>query len=146
LRRIQTLENSRTLITLTENPNPGSVPQNDDIPLQTILIATVSAAAIAIGLTGTFFVTKRRKKQPKVESNISAPVLQIETEEDKILNILRASKTGVRQSDISEQCRFSKAKTSQLLAALEKRGVITRYKSGRDKIVTLNERGKGEKM
>jgi uncharacterized membrane protein len=38
---------------------------------------------------------------------------------------------------IAEQCRFSKAKTSQLVAALEQKGVVRRYKKGRDKIVTL---------
>ena len=52
----------------------------------------------------------------------------------------------MRQSAIAEQCRFSKAKTSQLLAVLEQKKVITRYKKGRDKIVTLNERVTGEKQ
>jgi uncharacterized membrane protein len=51
----------------------------------------------------------------------------------------------MRQSEITEQCRFSKAKTSQLLSDLEGRGIITRYKKGRDKIVSLKERVKGEK-
>ena len=51
----------------------------------------------------------------------------------------------MRQSDITRLCRFSKAKTSQLLAALEKKGDITRYKKGRDKIVNLTKTGKGEK-
>lgn len=63
--RTQDLENSRTLIILTENPNPGSTPQNDGIPLQTILIVAASVAAVAIILMGTFFVTKHRKQQPK---------------------------------------------------------------------------------
>jgi uncharacterized membrane protein len=50
----------------------------------------------------------------------------------------------MRQSDIKDNFRFSKAKTSQLLAALEKRGAITRYKNGRDKIVNLNEEVVGD--
>jgi uncharacterized membrane protein len=68
----------------------------------------------------------------------------IESDEEKIIKIIRSSGGKVRQSTITEQCRFSKAKTSQLLAALEQKGIITRYKKGRDKIVTLNERVKGE--
>jgi uncharacterized membrane protein len=140
--RTQDLENSKTQIVLT--PLQNGIPQG--FSQQTLLIAGVSIAGIAVTLTASFFVVKRRKQGSKTETNGGLPVLQVETEEDKIVNILRVSKGGIRQSDISEQCRFSKAKTSQLLAALEKRGVITRYKSGRDKIVTLNERGKGEKQ
>ena len=66
------------------------------------------------------------------------------SEEDKVLKLLKSYGGSMRQSEITEQCRFSKAKTSQLLTALEKKGSITRYKSGRDKIVTLKERVKGE--
>jgi uncharacterized membrane protein len=51
----------------------------------------------------------------------------------------------MRQSDINDALKFSKAKTSQLLAALEKKGDITRYKKGRDKIVNLAERVKEKK-
>ena len=66
------------------------------------------------------------------------------SEEDKVLKLLKSFGGSMRQSEITEQSRFSKAKTSQLLAALEKKGSITRYKSGRDKIVTLKERVKSE--
>jgi uncharacterized membrane protein len=52
----------------------------------------------------------------------------------------------MRQSDITEQLRFSKAKTSQLLSGLEKRGLVTRYKSGRDKIVTLKDGAKEKRQ
>jgi uncharacterized membrane protein len=68
----------------------------------------------------------------------------VETEEDKILKSLRLHGGSQFQSAITESCRFSKAKTSQLLSALEKKGLVTRYKKGRDKIVTLTEQGKGE--
>ena len=142
--RTQDLENSNVIIVLTQSPI-NSISDSGSSQ-QAILIAGVAATGLSIAATGTFFVVKRRKQKPKTEPNDEIPILQIETEEDKILNVLRVSKSAMRQSDISEQCHFSKAKTSQLLAALEKRGVITRYKSGRDKIVTLKERGKGEKQ
>ena len=116
------------------------------IPQQYVIIGAVSAIGAAASLTG-LYIFKRRKANAKTNTNgtLTATV-KVESEEDKILNILRASGNTMRQSDITEQCRFSKAKTSQLLATLEKSGVITRYKKGRDKIVTLNERGKGEKL
>ncbi len=141
--RTQDLENIKVHIVL--EPNSGNTFDNG-ISQQTLIVAGVAAAGLAVALTATFFVVKRRKRDAKIELNGGLPVLQIEKEEDKIINVLSASKGSMRQSDICEQCRFSKAKTSQLLAVLEKRGVITRYKSGRDKIVTLKERGKGEKQ
>jgi uncharacterized membrane protein len=66
----------------------------------------------------------------------------VESEEGKILRALQASGGSAYQSAITDQCRFSKSKTSQLLTALEKRGVVIRYKKGRDKIVTLTEQWK----
>jgi uncharacterized membrane protein len=141
--RTQDLENIKVHIVLA--PNSGNTIDNG-ISQQSLIVAGVSAAGLAVALTATLFIVKRKKRKAEPELNSGLPVFQIEKEEDKIINVLSASKGSMRQSDICEQCRFSKAKTSQLLAVLEKRGVITRYKSGRDKIVTLKERGKGEKQ
>lgn len=111
---------------------------------QYIILGAASVLVIAALLTG-FLVVKRRKVKTIVAAKeASTIVAPLESEEDKILNTLRSGGNSMRQSDITEQCRFSKAKTSQLLASLEKRGIIRRYKKGRDKIVTLNESGKGE--
>ena len=62
----------------------------------------------------------------------------VESDEDKIIEIIKSSGGTLRQSAITEKSRFSKAKTSQLLTALEQKRVVTRVKKGRDKIVTLN--------
>jgi uncharacterized membrane protein len=68
--------------------------------------------------------------------------LGLERDEEKILKSLAANGGSQYQTQITELCRFSKAKTSQLLSVLEKKGMVTRYKKGRDKIVTLTEQGK----
>jgi uncharacterized membrane protein len=85
---------------------------------------------------------KRRNASKPASTVTLTSSAELETEEGKILKLLKSSGGSMRQSDIVEQCRFSKAKTSQLLAALEKNGDITRYKNGRDKIVNLTERVK----
>jgi uncharacterized membrane protein len=87
---------------------------------------------------------KQRKTPPPTAMVMPAESAGVETEEGKILKLLKSSSGSLRQSAIVEQCRFSKAKTSQLLALLEKKGIITRYKNGRDKIVNLTERVKDE--
>jgi uncharacterized membrane protein len=140
--RTQELANNKVSIILTDQPIENT---QSGIPQQYAIIGAVSAIAAVASSIG-LYIFKRRKANAKTNTNATlAATVKIESEEDKILNILRASGNAMRQSDITEQCRFSKAKTSQLLAALEKSGVITRYKKGRDKIVTRNERGKGEK-
>ena len=69
----------------------------------------------------------------------------LESDEEKVMNFLRSSGGSLRQSRVSEQFGFSKAKTSQLLTSLEKKGVVARYKRGRDKIVNLIEQTAGGK-
>ena len=104
-----------------------------------IIVAVI--VVVAILFLVSFFMVKRRKNIVTSGSRTESPIL---SEEDKILKLLKSYGGSMRQSEITEQNRFSKAKTSQLLTVLEKKGFITRYMSGRDKIVTLNERGKSE--
>jgi len=140
--RTQDLENNPTKIVLTQTQH--GIIQNG-VSEQTMLVISAAGIGIAAVLVASFLMVKRRRQSSQISPNVESVAVQVETEEDKILNALRASKGSMRQSDITDQCRFSKAKTSQLLTALEKRGVVTRHKSGRDKIVTLNNRVKGEK-
>ena len=108
---------------------------------QNTLIAVVSAIAIAASLIG-FYMVRRNKQKTKDGSTAAtfAGTTLIESDEEKIIKTIRNSGGVLNQTAIAEQCRFSKAKTSQLLATLEQKGVIKRFKKGRDKIVTLAEK------
>ena len=122
------------------NSNQTAASPNNNWQLYGVIIA-LSTAGIVLFLS-SFYMNKRRKNNNTSTSLES--VSPLISEEEKVLKILKSSGGSMRQSQITELCRFSKAKTSQLLAVLEKKGSITRYKSGRDKIVTLKERVKGE--
>jgi uncharacterized membrane protein len=103
--------------------------------------------ALAIGITASalaFYAVKRRGGKGKTTQELLETPSALETEEDKIIKLLKTQGGAIRQSEITERCNFSKAKTSQLLTTLESMGKLTRYKKGRDKIVTLNERVKEE--
>lgn len=101
----------------------------------------VAASALLIGL----YIFRRRKARTRAfQKAASAGVPRVESDEEKIIKVVRSSGGSMRQSAITERCRFSKAKTSQLLTALEQKEVIKRYKRGRDKIVTLTEKVTGE--
>lgn len=96
------------------------------------------AILAAVSLIGFYVLRRRKKKETEpVKTPELATSLTIESGEDTIVKLLRSSGGSLFQSTIVEKCRFSKAKTSQLLASLENRGIVSRCKKGRDKIVTL---------
>ena len=111
--------------------------------LTPIILLAVAAACSSTG----FYLFKRRGRMQNTQ--VSEPraygLSSIESNEEKIVNLLRSSNGTLRQSVIVEQCKFSKAKTSQLLAALELKGTVRREKKGRDKIVVLAEQDSGAK-
>lgn len=143
----QTLEWLGTQFFVTEKPNialkASTVAASDSIQQSPYFLASVSAVAVfAAVFAGWFFFVNRRQK---VKASPVAVLTAPQTEEEKVLRVLQANGGSVFQSAITEQCRFSKAKTSQLLTSLEAKGIVRRYKRGRDKIVNLIEQGKGEK-
>lgn len=102
----------------------------------------VASAAVATALAGGFMLRRRKRKTVEAAEMHKLAESFIESEEQKIVNIIQSNGGTMLQSAVTEQSRFSKAKASQLLSALEKKGIVRRYKKGRDKIVTLAERGK----
>ena len=123
---------SAALTSISSNQNAYDWQQN-------AIIALGSATVVAGALIG-FYTFKRRNRKEKVyQKSMASRSTMMESNEEKIIKVIRSSGGSLHQSMIAEQCRFSKAKTSQLLAALEQKGVVRRYKKGRDKIVTLNE-------
>jgi uncharacterized membrane protein len=138
--RTQDLVTNKVNVVLTSNTqNENDFTSNWQFYL--ILVALVVGGSL-LSLVG-FFIFKRRTNNGFTSNTIESPIM---SEEDKVLKILKTFGGSMRQSEITEQSKFSKAKTSQLLSGLEKKGSITRYMSGRDKIVTLKERVKSEKL
>jgi uncharacterized membrane protein len=144
--RTQDFVNGRPNIVLTvldteTNPDPNIIGLNSN----QIFFLALGSGVIVGGSLVWLYVIRKRKRQTKepVDSPFVEPP-KIETDEEKILGIVRKNGGTLPQSAITDQCRFSKAKTSQLLTALEKKEMVTRYKKGRDKIVTLAKNRKGE--
>jgi hypothetical protein len=101
-------------------------------------------AAVASTSSGLYLYKRRNKMEKRQQPGPEPSSLPAnESDEDRIVRLLKSSQGSVRQSTIVEQCKFSKAKTSQLLTALESRGIIRREKKGRDKIVILTEQTEG---
>jgi uncharacterized membrane protein len=141
---LQTLEWYRTQDFINGNPsitlNLKGQGGNEVSWSQGTLIAAVSAIVIGVSLLGFYLVRRNKQKAKDVPTAATlADTTLTESDEEKILKIIQSSRGSLNQTSIAEQCRFSKAKTSQLLTELERKGVIKRFKKGRDKIVTLTE-------
>ena len=105
-------------------------------------VAIASLVAVFAGSSVGVYLFRRRNRKGNV--HVSRPETaspMTESDEEKIVRLLRASGGTLHQTAIVEQTKFSKAKTSQLLTILEKKGTVHREKKGRDKIVTIVEYG-----
>jgi hypothetical protein len=99
----------------------------------------IAGVAVPVGLAGLFVFKKRQKANGNQLTVQTTAPSALESDEDKILKLLKASGGSMRQTEITERLGYSKAKTSQLLTAMEASGVLARYKKGRDKIVTFRK-------
>jgi len=108
-----------------------------------VLVAIV--VVIVAGSVGFYLLRYNRKKKMRASDTAEPGSLPgMESDEEKAVKLIKSSGGSLRQSTITDQLGFSKAKTSQLLTVLEQKEVIRRYKRGRDKIVVLVEKKKGE--
>jgi uncharacterized membrane protein len=111
---------------------PLNVLQQNEIIIVS-LIAIISASLVV------FYSLRHRQKKgreatakPKITGS-----LETESDEEKIVKLIRDSGGSLYQSTITDRCGFSKAKTSQILSILESKGIVHRIKKGRQKVVTL---------
>jgi uncharacterized membrane protein len=109
--------------------------------LQQNAIIIVSLIAMVSALLVVFYSFRyRRKRGRDVTAETEIPsILEIESDEEKIVRLIRHSGGSLYQSAVTDRCGFSKAKTSQILSILESKGTVRRHKKGRQKIVTLTD-------
>lgn len=115
--------------------------------LEENLMLIVGIVVVFCGFTGTLYVLRRRnRKTRKTEVSPTENPLMLETEEEKVIKLLESKGGSMFQSAITDNLRFSRAKTSLLLSTLERKGIIKRFKRGRDKIVTLVRKGERDQQ
>jgi uncharacterized membrane protein len=136
------LENDTRIVLIQESATPSNF--IDTLRGNVVLI--VGLVAIAAGSSAVLFSFRRNRKRKisTLERGEPRNLPIMENDEERTVKLIRSSGGTVYQSAITDQFRFSKSKTSQLLAVLEHKGIIRRYKKGRDKVVVLVEENKGE--
>jgi len=103
--------------------------------------------AIVVGCAASRLGLRRRKTKAVslIDSHLPSISAGIESDEGKIVKMLKSAGGSTYQTAIADHFRFSRSKTSQLLRTMEIDGIIQRHKKGRDKIVTLIEKDEERK-
>ena len=146
----KTIENERSIIWYGPRNfgagEPSVILEKRTLSLIDILLgSTTNIVTLTVTITSsltilTFWIItqkaklKIRKKTSPI--HVQTPIKELKDDRRKIIKMLRTTGT-LYQSTIAKQCGFSKSKTSQLLAEMEKKGLVTRKKRGREKLVTL---------
>ena len=135
------LENGGSIVLEQESAAPSFI---DTLRANAFLILGLIAIAACSSVGFYVFGHHRKKKVDASETCKLTNLPVMEDDEQKTVKLLQSSGGTLHQSAIIDKFGFSKAKASQLLTVLERKGVITRYKKGRDKIVVLVEQANGE--
>ena len=118
--------------------------RNEATTNPTFLLPLVALGFIVAATAGSLLLIRKRhyKEQPKIPT---LPLQETKNSEEKVLDLLKASREGKKQSEICMELKFSRAKTSLLLAEMEKTNKIIRNKKGKNKIVFYNKKAEGVK-
>jgi uncharacterized membrane protein len=132
--RTQDLSDGNVKIVLAQSAqSSGEI----DAAQSSVIGLAIAGVAVPVSVVG-FFIFRRHRSGSQQTAQLAVPSA-VESDEDKILKLLKTAGGSMRQTEITERLGYSKAKTSQLLTALESSGVLARYKKGRDKIVTFRK-------
>lgn len=113
-------------VTFTKNPDFWITNKN------IILIFSLTLLAGG-GVVGIYYLKFKRKRKMREERIVQ----KIESDEEKVISLLKSAGGSLYQSAIADYCGFSRAKASKLLKTMEDKGMIKREDKGREKIVTL---------
>jgi uncharacterized membrane protein len=105
---------------------------------QQIIVLTIGAAASGVGVFAFLYHRSSREKKEDELPRIPLTLLEAETDEDKVVNLLQTKGGYLPQSRVVAELGFSKSKTSEILSNMEEKGLIKRHKRGREKIVVLS--------
>jgi hypothetical protein len=79
---------------------------------------------------------RKRKKESTLDTIPDEPIKKV-GDIERILTLLKKEGGQALQSRITEQLKFSKAKTSRILGDMENKRIVKRHKNGRDKVVSI---------
>jgi len=107
-------------------------PMHQTLVLQRIISFTLLGILFLISLYFIFF-----KKIEKVKKEINLKRLDLSNEEKEIINIIKAHKGPIYQSELVKETDSSKVQITRILDKLEAKKVIERKRRGMTNIILL---------
>jgi len=129
---VNDLQNGQPTILLAANEGTGFLPASP--VLLEVMIPLISAV-----LASALVLRARKKKKEPTPETFPNEANKEGGDTERILALLEKEGGQTLQSKITDQLKFSKAKTSRILGDMESKGFIKRHKSGRDKVVSLQK-------
>ncbi|HET8685241.1 MAG TPA: MarR family transcriptional regulator [Methanosarcina sp.] len=102
--------------------------------------STGSGVNSQFGNTGESVSVTEPVIEPLENSEIETAALRklpLSTDLSEVLDVIRGRKGRITQKDLRNRLEYSEVKVSLLLSELEKRGLIKKFKNGRENIVVL---------
>jgi hypothetical protein len=130
---VSNLRDGQPTILLSKTPEGTNF-----LPAYPVLFEVVLPLTVAVLASLLVLRTRKRRNKSKLETFHDEPNKEV-GDTERILALLRKEGGQTLQSKITEQLKFSKAKTSVILGRMESGGFINRHKSGRDKVVSLQK-------
>jgi hypothetical protein len=108
-----------------------------NLPIVGVAVAAVSSGSLCYFLGARVAKANKILKSGGSQTQSPLSALGAESDEEKVIRLLSAAGGRIHQSTIVKKCGFSKSKASELVSSMEARGIVSRKKAGRGKIVTL---------
>ena len=83
--------------------------------------------------------TDKPIESPKIITPVSRKKFPLPTDLQEVMDIIRGQGGRITQKDLRSKLRYSEGKVSLMLADLERRELIEKFKRGRGNVVILKE-------
>jgi hypothetical protein len=130
-----------------QNVSLETLGTNSNGTVNPLVVAVLGVGGLSAAAIGIFiFRNKRGQKESLLKSDERPSWQKVESDQDKILQLLQFSGGNLKQSEVCNKLRFSRAKTSLLLTEMEKNSLVKRYKKGKNKIIFSVENKEGRNL
>lgn len=110
-------------------------------------VAVLGSGGLSIvAIVFIIFWQRRRQKEKLLELDEFPLRQEVESDQERILRLLQSSGGNLKQSEVGNKLRFSRAKTSLLLSEMERNSLVKRCKKGKNKIVFRIENKEGRNL
>ena len=107
-------------------------------PISNWIIAVILVVGLIAGAFSVFWIMRMRAKRVKKEIG----KIYLTDDQNIILKLVNENEGRISQKELLEETKYTKSKISRNLTALEKQGLITKEKWGREFRVYLTKEGR----